>query len=171
MGDSAYNLTPFLLVPYSSDEVSGDRSNMCDAFNFYLSSSRIHIECAFGQMVRRWGILWRTLPFDLAKCQKVVQVCMLLHNFIKNEAIEDTEDIEWQPRPSTNINSERAFPLVSDNNEQNPRGRPSNLHDGNRSKGESIRRQITAALHSKGLQRPMHSGMRYNQYGHVFFEG
>ena len=51
LGDSAYNLTPFLLVPYSTDDVRKDASDMCDAFNFYLSSSRIFIECAFGELV------------------------------------------------------------------------------------------------------------------------
>ena len=61
LGDSAYNLTPFLLVPYRSDDVRQDDSEQYDAFNFYLSSSRIYIECAFGELVSRWGILWRTL--------------------------------------------------------------------------------------------------------------
>ena len=148
VGDSAYNLTPFLLVPYSTDDIRNDRGDMCDAFNFFLSSSRINIECAFGELVRRWGILWRTLHFDLAKSQKIIQVCMLLHNFIKNDTANDVDDCDWRPRESSNTGTERAFPLVSDNNEQYPRGRPTSGQDCNRLKGEGIRRQITVGLQS-----------------------
>ena len=90
---------------------------MCDAFNFFLSSSRIYIECAFGELVRRWGIFWRTLNFDLAKSQKIVQVRMLLHNFIKSEGNNDTDDSDWRPRDCSNAaSSERPFPQL-------PRGR------------------------------------------------
>jgi len=173
VGDSAYNLTPFLLVPFSTDEIRNDSGDMCDAFNFFLSSSRINIECAFGELVRRWGILWRTLHFDLAKSQRVVQVCMLLHNYIKNchENDDDIDEVDWQPRQHPSANNERAFPLVSDNNEQIPRGRRTAGQDLDRKKGETIRRSITVMLQLQGLRRPMHSGMRYNQYGHVFFDG
>lgn len=75
VGDSAYNLTSFLLTPFSADEVRADPSFTCDTFNFFLSSSRIFIECAFGELVRRWGILWRTLPYSLAKSQTFRFVC------------------------------------------------------------------------------------------------
>ena len=171
VGDSAYNLTPFLLTPFTTDEVRQDRTGNCDAFNFYLSSSRIHIECAFGEMVFRWGILWRTLGFDLAKCQKIVQACMLLHNHIKTESDYemDGEDTDWRPADDSR-GSERAFPLVTDNNELDIRGRRSFSHEINRIRGETIRRAIAIQLHVNGMKRPLHSGMRYNEYGHVFFD-
>ena len=170
VGDSAYNLTPFLLVPYSSDNVKNDSCDMCDAFNFYLSSSRIYIECAFGELVRQWGILWRTLQYDLGKSQRIVQVCMLLHNFIKNENVLETEESDWRPQDKPAANTERAFPMVSDNNEQCPRGRRSVGDDFARERGEMIRHSITIHLQMEGLRRPLHSGMRYNEYGHVYFD-
>jgi len=40
------------------------------------------IECFFGELIMRWGIFWRTILFDLKKCSKIVQVSMLLQNFI-----------------------------------------------------------------------------------------
>lgn len=174
VADSAYNLTPFLLTPFSTDEVRQDISGTCDTFNFFLSSCRIHIECAFGEMVFRWGILWRTLAFDLTKCQKVIQVCMLLHNFIKEQndnELNTDDDAEWRPSDRGTRGNERAFPLVTDNNELDVRGRRSFSQEYNRSRGEAIRRSIAVQLQLQGLQRPMHSGMRYNQYGHVFFDG
>jgi len=30
-----------------------------DAYNFYQSSARMHIEKAFGQLVWRWGTFWK----------------------------------------------------------------------------------------------------------------
>jgi hypothetical protein len=178
LGDSAYNLTPFLLVPYSTDEVRNDKSNSYDAFNFYLSSSRIHIECAFGELVRRWGILWKTLHFDLVKCQRIIQVCMLLHNFIKDDQESDNitrDDFDWpqqlhQPT-ATSGRMERAFPLVTDNNEQYAGGRPSEASDLYRVRGDSIRRSLAVILHVHGMKRPLHSGMRYNEFGHIYFDG
>lgn len=47
-------------------------------FSCLSSCSRILIEWEFGKLVMRWGILWRTLHFDLHKCQRIVQVCMFV---------------------------------------------------------------------------------------------
>ena len=176
VGDSAYNLTPFLLVPYSTDDIRKGNSDIYDTFNFFLSSSRIYIECAFGELVSTWGILWRTLRFDLEKCQRIVQACMLLHNFIKDDRDADNDndrqnELNWRPLEDPTGNGERPFPLVTDNNEVLQGGRPSNVQEGNRLRGEVIRRSITTFLQMHGLRRPMYNGMRYNQYGHVFFDG
>ena len=81
-GDSAYSLSPFMVTPYEVDELGDDTMGSKDSFNFHLSSCRIMIECAFGELVMRWGILWRTLRFSLRKSIDIIQVCMLLHNFI-----------------------------------------------------------------------------------------
>ena len=53
-----------------------------DNFNFFHSSSRIVVECAFGEIDLRWGILWRPLQFSLDLNCKVIDACMRLHNFI-----------------------------------------------------------------------------------------
>jgi DDE superfamily endonuclease len=44
-GDSAYNLTSFLVTPYDTDEIESDSDHSKDSFNFHLSSCRIYIEC------------------------------------------------------------------------------------------------------------------------------
>jgi DDE superfamily endonuclease len=66
-GDTAYGLTSFLQVPFDSSELRNDVDGMRDSYNYHLSSCRIYIECAFGEMVMRWGILWRTILFSLKK--------------------------------------------------------------------------------------------------------
>jgi hypothetical protein len=57
VGDSAYNISPYLLTPFGDADVVGDAK---DTFNFWHSNSRIRIECAFGELIMRWGIFWRT---------------------------------------------------------------------------------------------------------------
>ena len=47
VGDSAYNMESFLLVPYDN---AGPRS-VEDAYNFCQSNSCIHIECTFGELI------------------------------------------------------------------------------------------------------------------------
>jgi hypothetical protein len=78
IGDSAYGLKSFLLTPYD---------NTChgtaqDNYNFFQSSSRIVVECAFGEIDLRWGILWSKLQFSLKNNCRIIDACMRLHNFI-----------------------------------------------------------------------------------------
>ena len=57
-GDSAYGLAPYLIVPYDQAAMKVDINHALDSFNSHLSSCRIHMECAFGELVMRWGIFW-----------------------------------------------------------------------------------------------------------------
>ena len=50
------------------------------SFNHTLSSQRITIVRAFGQLVRRWGILWSPYSCRLATVSFMVQCCAKLHN-------------------------------------------------------------------------------------------
>ena len=47
VGDSAYPLLSYLMIPFPDAQ----SSTIEDAFNFWLSNSRIQIECAFGKLV------------------------------------------------------------------------------------------------------------------------
>jgi DDE superfamily endonuclease len=49
-------------------------------FNHTLSSQRITIERAFGQLIRRWGILWCSNSSRLKNVSVMVLVCAKLHN-------------------------------------------------------------------------------------------
>lgn len=103
---------------------------------------------------------------------------MSLHNFIKDENDDDNEGRNIYNsinsrlhEEATTGNSERAFPLVTDNNELLRGGRPSTAQEWNRRQGECTRRSITMMLQAQGLRRPLYNGMKYNQFGHVFFDG
>jgi hypothetical protein len=78
IGDTTYGLRSFLLSPYD-DTMHGSAEHN---YNFFHSSSRISIECAFGEINLRWGIFWRALKYPLKMNCKIIDVCMQLHNFI-----------------------------------------------------------------------------------------
>ena len=91
VGDSAYSLRGFLLCPYDN-ATSGSAE---DSFNYFLSSQRIYVECAFGEVDRRFGIFWRPLEGSLHNHQFTIDACLRLHNFIVDfregaEALGDT---------------------------------------------------------------------------------
>ena len=59
-GDNAYINTPYMATPYV-----GAGTGTKDDYNFYHSQVRINIECAFGVLVHRWGILRSIMPPNL----------------------------------------------------------------------------------------------------------
>lgn len=174
VGDSAYNLESFLLVPYPQ---AGPRS-LEDNYNYYHSNCRIRIECAFGEMVMRWGIFWRTLNFDLEQVGDVVSSAALLHNFIIDERCEeDCQFIRTFNQQRVNeadnnggLNHEVAFAIVTDNNEPRPPGRPSMTGLRSREVGLRIREAICFSLDSYGLTRPTQPGFKYNDCGMVYMD-
>ena len=86
VGDDAYSAAAHMCVPYSGHH---EYRSPEDNYNFYQSSTRIVIECAFGMLVRRWGILWRKIEGRLKRVSKIVMTCMLLHNLILDFEDED----------------------------------------------------------------------------------
>jgi hypothetical protein len=77
-GDCAYVNTPFMATPYKG-VASGDK----DSYNFYHSQLRINIECAFGMLVHRFGILRKPIhhSITIAKTTAMVMCLCRLHNF------------------------------------------------------------------------------------------
>ena len=56
-------------------------------YNFFHSQVRISIECAFGMLVNRWGILRRALPatFGIRKTGSLTHCLCRLHNYCINQ--------------------------------------------------------------------------------------
>ena len=81
-GDAAYINAPFMVTPFK-----GAKDGPQDAFNFFHSQIRIGIECAFGMLVHRWGILRRPIPVNIsiAKTASLVRALCILHNFCINQ--------------------------------------------------------------------------------------
>ena len=85
-GDNAYVNRFYMATPYPN---VGSNSAK-DIYNFYHSQLRINIECAFGILVSRWGILRKPLSsnFTMRKIVQLVECLCRLHNFIIDSADE-----------------------------------------------------------------------------------
>ena len=64
-----------------------------------LSSNRIFVECAFGEIDARFGIFWRPLQFELKRHRFIIDSCLRLHNFIVDYRLRtsgtDTAKEDW----------------------------------------------------------------------------
>jgi hypothetical protein len=124
----------------------------------------------------RWGIFWRTLLFDLKKAPKIIQVAMLLHNFIlDNDDREDSRFFqEFRIRMDsvqheiTRQTGEMPVPMVSDNNQPNLGGRPSMKEQEQKQPGYTVREHLTIKLATHEMVRPLQHDMHYNSYGHIY---
>lgn len=63
------------------------------AFNFEQRSLKINVECAFGALIRRCGVLWSPLETDIRKRTAVIGCCIRLHNFCINARLELTDEL------------------------------------------------------------------------------
>lgn len=78
--DDAYtgpaNCSDSILTPFPGRNLSAAD----DCFNFWQSRLRIEIECAFGALVARFGVLQRTLQVSIEHATLLLQVLCKLHN-------------------------------------------------------------------------------------------
>ena len=176
MADDIESIFPTLIIPYSDVQPG----SIEDSFNFWLSNSRIQIECTFGELIMRWGIFWKRLQFDLKNSLEIVKAASLLHNFLIETRTDDQEEMEYfrQFSPTTindmfpsNQSNQNEIPiaLVADNGEPAPVGRKTNSERERIEKGQKLRDDICLSLSEDGLVRPQHNRMRYNCCGHVYF--
>ena len=77
-GDSAYSACPCIITPFKT----APHNTMEDIFNFVHSSKRAKIECAFGILCRRFGVLWRPLEGPMLRRCDILNAVFRLHNFI-----------------------------------------------------------------------------------------
>ena len=153
IGDSAYCIESFLIPPYDNARPRTAE----DDFNFFHSSARITVECAFGEIDLRWGIFWKRLSCTLDNAAIIIEGAMRLHNFLvdyrerhncTNESFEDrhifTQDV-------LNTNS---MPLQTGNDLGRPRGRISFDEHSKRIEGMQIRDRLKQSLRDHQLYRP-----------------
>ena len=75
--DDANPTSEYLVSPYSTHACRQDKNK--DDFNFFPSRCRINVECAFGILVEKFGILRRVMSSTLPHNIKATQVWMKLH--------------------------------------------------------------------------------------------
>jgi hypothetical protein len=86
--DNAYVNTPYMCILWRN--VSRGPK---DAMNFFRSQLRINIECAFGILVHRWGMLRKPMPVNLEvrKISSCVLALCKLHNYCIDKRCEEVK--------------------------------------------------------------------------------
>lgn len=176
IGDSAYAICSYLLTPYDNAKSNSKEDN----FNFFHSSSRIHVECAFGEIDRRWGILWKPLEGGLSTHRYTIDSCLQLHNFIvqyqlnedkattiRDDIIEnEMEELNEESRHYYMMNPLETPGVVSEDYFVR-HGRRTNYENAQRDEGKKIRDELCSIMANKGMLRATrttsHHHDRYNR--------
>lgn len=99
-GDNAYLNTQYMATPYSNVH-GNDKEKSKDDYNFYHSQLRIRVECSFGMLVQRWGLLRMAMPkkLTITRIVAIVNALARLHNYCIDETDRNniTEDLETLP--------------------------------------------------------------------------
>ena len=88
---------------------SGDPA--LDDYDYFQSSNRMPIECAFGIIYQRWGVLWRPLRYRFDRRAPLVGACIRLHNFcIDQHYVAFCSHTDHKPRagPDRKLTTVRA---------------------------------------------------------------
>ena len=147
-GDAAFPLSNSVMCP------SGDPT--LDAFDFEQSSNRMPIECAFGMLVRKWGVFWRPLAMRFDRRAPLVGACMRLHNFcIDQRVIADNlvtfgcfTEVQPQRLAKTPHFDRDGLPVDFLDIERGP------TRDYRRQKSCQRRDELVQAIKNAGLTRP-----------------
>lgn len=129
-------------------------------FTFFFSSLLYSLRCAFGQLVRRWGILWRALEGSLQENIRTISVCFYLHNFCKRRQHEDNlrcfatkeHDNKNIPTHTTHLQNGKDGLLHTEDKS----GRRTDKFNGSR------RLALATQTFSAGLRRPDLPGRNYH---------
>lgn len=147
-GDNAF-------VPSNSMMTPSNESAL-DDYDFQQSSNRMAIECAFGILARRFGILWRPLRVKFANRAPLVGALMRLHNFCIDKRIADETFVHngmgeiqpgrWDQAPNIDRDGRPVHMLDTCGNT-----RPRNMQQEAR---YQRRAQLVEAIRQAGLVRP-----------------
>lgn len=102
LADEAYSsFGGILYTPFSIHQLTYAKNNnnmelylQMRAFNHVLSSLRIHIERAFGMLIRRWGILWKEMELKLENVVTILMSCVRLHNWCIDDWLVDHDSTD-----------------------------------------------------------------------------
>lgn len=85
IGDAGYALQPGVMTPFIEREEGGQLSRLQRTYNYYHSSTRMVVECAFGEWKGRFHALQTTMAEKgLEQTVSVVVATMVLYNLFYN---------------------------------------------------------------------------------------
>ena len=85
----------FIIPPYDLAKFQTNE----DIFNFFKSSTKIIVECAFGEIDLRWEIFWRRLTTFIVHSFIICEGVMCLHNFLVDYRNENVTEIRQDLDP------------------------------------------------------------------------
>ena len=152
LGDSAYGIESFLIPPYDTPFSKTPE----DDFNYYHSSARITVECAFGEISLRWGIFWKKLSSSIETNIMVCEAAMQLHNFLVEYRERHNVDLEYENTVfRTDCSDVGLYSQVIANDDCRVGGRISIQNLCSRRKGLFLRDKLKINLAEAGLHRPI----------------
>ena len=166
LGDSAYSLESFLLTPYLQPLPKSPE----DGFNFYHSSARITVECAFGEIDLRWGIFWKRLMCSLDHISLIIEGAMCLHNYLVDYRDENKmmSDLNIDRNIfETEISDSLVQPLQIGNDREMTAGQLTNDDKEARTRGLVLQNSLLQALADHDMHRPEKNEWRKNNNTHV----
>ena len=147
-----------------------------DNFNFFHSSARITVECAFGEIDLRWGIFWRRLYGSIDNSFLIIQGAMRIHNFL----IDFRQDNVNEIRSDLNVDMANfmnkcdelgVLPGVIVNDNRRPSGRISDDERLRRSNGLLLINSLRQAIKDHNMHRPSkNNAWNYDYNNHMVRE-
>ena len=107
------------------------KPNSQTVFNSMLRESRNPIECAYGRLKVRWGILNKKMDFKLESIPTIIFTCFALHNFCERNKKDVNEDF---------FQSQQVFQRNIQNSQENL---PAKIYSGNTTEGIHVRNLLT----------------------------
>jgi hypothetical protein len=148
LGDAAYKVFDRVLVPYEGK----GRNSVEQNFNFFQLSLHMNIECSFGLLVARWGVLWRPLRSTLQHNILTIRAVVALHNWCQQRnapvliaAGGGERGVALHERPHLSENGVPSELLTGHRALAGQRAEPRMI---------SLRRQLAADIERLGMQRP-----------------
>lgn len=102
VADEAFPLKPFLMRPYSKNDVRNNEPNKI--FNYRLSRARRIVENAFGILRSRWRVFAGPMSVQPDMVDKIILATCCLHNYLGTDNLPSNCD-----HPETNVTESTAF--------------------------------------------------------------
>ena len=152
-GDSAFTNREGMVTPSGGAD---------DNFDYFQSSNRMCVECAFGILVRRFPVLWKPLEVAVRRRAPIISAIMRLHNFcidqrMADEAVISGERTEIQPmsyRKAPLFNRDGA-PVEYLHRPENPESCGPRVHHKKTATNSARRLQLMDEIKAHGYVRPV----------------